>query len=103
MSKHTPGPWSPHGAEVIGTENTPKGKGFLIVAKAGTWVEVSGTVSVHVSSDIAFANARLIAAAPDLLVALERMMKSANSVPYAQWTPDMHQADAAIRKAKGEA
>lgn len=46
-------------------------------------------------------DARLIAAAPDLLAACEALARSFDAVAYAAWTPEMHAAVAAIAKAKG--
>ena len=44
----------------------------------------------------------LIAAAPDLLEALEGLTKGFDGVAYSAWTSEMHAAVAAIAKAKGE-
>lgn len=47
------------------------------------------------------ANARLIAAAPDLLDALDRL-RNAEKAPREEWLAALLNADAAIAKAKGE-
>jgi len=100
MSKHTPGPWStccldrcPH--HVYGSNhdevicdllhNEPNCYGYD---------KYSGIVTI----DQRQANARLIAAAPDLLEALENLENDDNSIPSHAW--DMMQS--AIAKAKGE-
>jgi hypothetical protein len=69
MSKHTPGPWKAQPREF------PEGQWFL----EGQWEVVStckterliAEAAPHIDSDSEEANARLIAAAPELLEALE--------------------------------
>lgn len=73
MSEHTPGPWhadvdSDHGDYVIWTE---RGK-FL--ANVGTGEEAGEDRAECLAFDVAKANARLIAAAPELLEALEAVV-----------------------------
>jgi hypothetical protein len=59
--------------------------------------DAEGVVAYAVGSDD---DARLIAAAPDLLAALEEMLSALPS--YAGWPPDfINQARAAIARAKG--
>jgi hypothetical protein len=99
MSKHTSGPWSaccldrcphhvfgPNGDEIICdlNHNEPDAYGYD---------EYNGIVTI----DQRQANARLIAAAPDLLEALENLENDDNSIPSYAW--DMVQS--AIAKAKG--
>jgi hypothetical protein len=105
-TKHTPGPWS----DVKHTFD----------ADANHW-----TVEVHANSGFIFdlvreceeedeynehiANARLIAAAPELLDALETLLEefvNRMDVDYpgerlAQFQPEVKKAEAALRKAKG--
>jgi hypothetical protein len=84
MSKHTPGPWrseewSIHSGEI--------GINFLTVAKCS---EVSGIwKKVYIDHDEVTANARLIAAAPELLEAIKAM------VPY--FCPDETADDCKIK------
>ncbi len=69
MSKHTPGPWVAKGAEVWGT-NAMR----FNLTTGGT--PMIASVCKHEDADRPFpyeANARLIAAAPDLLEALKRI------------------------------
>ena len=96
MNKHTPGPWHVQGDH---------GK---------LWIETSGNddtiAEVHrraakgsvYSCKEASANAKLIAAAPDLLEALEDSLTALNIV-YPNGSPVLNAAYAAIAKARGEA
>lgn len=96
MTKHTPGPWTMHprfddGAEV---------RAIAPVA----WCSVASTVGSSGSQSIdaaeARANARLIAAAPDLLRALERLERLSGSAMMTD-DPAREGARAAVAKAKG--
>ena len=91
MSKHTPGPWKV--GQYLGSPSSycvhmdagDKGRGIDVVeAVAGT------------SAEERLANARLIAAAPDLLLALLQMIDG-YKIPSVR-----NQARAAIAKAIGE-
>lgn len=100
MSKHTPGPWR-------FSDNTKwwKTNPFSVtVPKKG----VHGTAVANIparatiSMEEAQANARLIAAAPDLLAALNAMLTHMG-LDEDEWTkPTFDQARAAIAKATGE-
>ncbi len=85
-TKHTPGPWEVFDTICIGVMSTPR---ECDVAHC------SGHDSGR-SRDEELANARLIAAAPDLLTALERILSYDDQVEGAE------AARAAIAKAKGE-
>ena len=66
-TKHTPGPWT-----VTANE---KGPGYHVSAFEASWAQM---VTVHASPsrlDEANANASLIASAPDLLAALEAVLR----------------------------
>lgn len=82
MSKHTPGPWSQHG-------HFP----CLIVGSAGSLVARSDTTDFERDRSVENeANARLIAAAPELLEAAKAYLaKKTGRAPL----------DAAIAKAEG--
>lgn len=87
--KYTPGPWEVDGPRIYSTTKT-------LVA----------TVGLFRSLETASANARLIAAAPDLLAALESLLEWAADVhdPMKQSRINysgMDAARAAIAKAKG--
>lgn len=100
MSKHTPGPWAYTKSVNFGHES------FNIHQEDGApytpYMSDVGTTELGEDMEIQEANARLIAAAPDLLAALENLLdsqsKAACDVLDAQNT-----ARAAIRAAKGEA
>lgn len=89
--KHTPGPWKTY------HENGSMGSG-------GHWgVETGGgepcfpakTICIIAQGDSARANAMLIASAPNLLAALQRLMADIHD------TDAIHAAQEAIRKATG--
>ena len=91
---HTPGPWVVH--YVARTGGT---------TAALIWSDEYGTIVPEVSGD---ANAQLIAAAPDLLEALEGLTDSVEvldglaEVDRARIVQSRETARAAIRKARGE-
>lgn len=101
-SKHTPGPWM---AEEV---KTSIGRAFRINDKPGqdfdnvatiydshTWDNKKGPVQHE-------ANARLIASAPELLVALEELLAAAEE-DGGELNDPIEKAKAAISKAKGVA
>ena len=71
MTEHTPGPWTvDDGINVVHRYTTPeRGPGY----------EVAGIAKVTYAAARTEANAYLIAAAPDLLAALEAMLRSTNT------------------------
>lgn len=102
MAKHTPGPWELDGVEVYPV-NGHRACDAICELSAGQ------------SDDLFEANARLIAAAPELLEALERLLEAYSSqmrsdydYPGDPWTAegrhddDALQAICTIAKAKGE-
>lgn len=94
MSRHTPGPWTAEG-----WNNTT-----VNAADGSTITAAPGGVRGAKISEIQ-ANARLIAAAPDLLAALELFLAQYH-VPgsaYREARPEIQAALAAISKAKGGA
>ena len=87
-TKHTPGPWAYH--------NTPTP--FIHVAAGGLPICQIYTSTAHGQSmGEQFANARLIAAAPDLLEALQMLLEFPNTGPATS------AAREAITKATGAA
>jgi len=96
QTRHTPGPWDVHGdhATLVGPRN---GKQMLAEAKHGHIVtECALTIGE------AQANARLIAAAPELLEALKAMLNGGIDTGLT-WEETCNQAAAAIAKAEGNA
>lgn len=85
MSKHTPGPWKWTGQAVT----VPSGQRLLVNG-------VSLPLGNHADSEEADANARLIAAAPDLLEALKGVVAVAD-----RKTDEFDRARAAIANATG--
>ncbi len=95
MTMHTPGPWT------AGNDGYIYSAGDIVADSTfGCLPQIEGD---H--------NARLIAAAPDLLAALEGIInlhgKACNGLPFSEnetqeWTNAHYVARAAIRKAKGE-
>jgi hypothetical protein len=94
--KHTPGPWYVHGPTIVGGIDCcdiPYGVAHVLNPYAGT-VGASERVT---------ANARLIAAAPDMLASLEDLIKAVeNFVPLAEEWPELAMARTAITKATTE-
>jgi len=86
MSKHTPGPWR--------YDYAPGYCGELLAA--------NGTTLAEFVTEPSEANARLIAAAPDLLEALETWLEQYSSEEYED-CPEVVQTRAAIAKATGQA
>ncbi len=95
-TQHTPGPWEISADKYANFKNAVFGPDELKVADCGS-SRLTGEVE---------ANARLIAAAPELLEALERAadeLKRAQNSNGSQWLVDEEaKARAAIAKAKGE-
>jgi hypothetical protein len=94
MSKHTPGPWQARGSTVLAKSRIGTNCTDADVAVYG-----APLVCESIRSD---ANARLIAAAPDLLEALRSLELSAD-LPAMFNDPVRVKARAAIAKAEGSA
>lgn len=90
MSEHTPGPW---------TAMTTRGRECQIIEQQ------PGTLGVVIAKADTEANAHLIAAAPDLLAALQGMTDAFGGVPRADYRENnrrcVEAARAAIAKATG--
>jgi len=107
MTKHTPGPWTMHPRF---DDLTLKNDGAEVRALLApvAWCSVASTHGASGSQSIdaaeARANARLIAAAPDLLEALEKLYRAVSDVTSS--VEDLgygeELARAAIAKAKGD-
>ncbi len=97
MSNHTPGPWM-FECEDVGTY----GSHFWLESEAGEEIicqSENAHQGVLAKGEDFVANARLIAAAPELLEALEGLL---NALPSATSHPAIKKARAALAKAKGE-
>lgn len=92
MSKHTPGPWKASGFADVGL--THPGASFRIIWSPSESMDVAYAAPTASPADEA-----LLAAAPELLAALERIMRRAADCVCSE----CEQAHAAIKKAKGEA
>lgn len=89
MGEHTPGPWTVTKAEVGYNFREVVAPGFGVVCEVGDW-------SAHNE-----ANARLIAAAPDLLAALKAAVAELDEKTYGEdLCFDHDQMRAAIAKAE---
>jgi hypothetical protein len=96
MSKHTPGPWHLDFDEAI--ESTYVS---ISAAKHKSLAEVVWRFATEEQSPNLEANAHLIAAAPELLEALERLVANLNEGDFISNTR-IDEARAALAKAKGE-
>mgnify|MGYP001013498869 CR=1 FL=1 len=94
--RHTPGPWKVV-PRLSGSENH---RGYQIVAKPKAWT-IAEAIPVDHDGIEGGANARLIAAAPELLQALQNLVSDIDDgTVYGQ---RLAQAHAAIAKATGAA
>lgn len=103
MNKHTPGPWYapplPASGTDLGIMHLPQNKAPVLVALVVIDEDDPQTDDEHA------ANARLIAAAPDLLAACDRLMVAweERGVSTAHdWADAVSMARAAIAKATGQ-
>lgn len=99
-SKHTPGPWRVHPYEInVG----PYNKGRDVGPAGRSVAQVIGEFENPTPGGEAEANARLIAAAPDLLEALRDLLDTSqpNQAHYNEEADDIarHRARAAIKRA----
>lgn len=100
MSRHTPGPWSIDSGVYLDNKEVGVSNGFRRLA----------IVNAGAGEREAIANAHLIAAAPELLAALEGLFEHCAMIhKYGGEISNAREADhaqelglAAIRKAKGE-
>jgi len=100
-TKHTPGPWTLSARPTYQSEND-KAFWFRDVVNEPRTVRIARVSGV--GEDRAMANARLIAAAPDLLEACEVLLKAAPELwgdDIEKWPRLMDRVEAAIAKAEG--
>jgi hypothetical protein len=86
MSKHTPGPWHTAGEQGVQIRSAKDQIAKVWTMRGNEWK----------------ANARLIAAAPELLEALKEIVDAADGAGWEQLDPSFKKARAAIAKATGE-
>jgi hypothetical protein len=103
--KHTPGPWITRWDGLVGIK-VPSSRGRMMFHDIAWTVLPKRDSEGHIigyeeQKEIREANARLIAASPELLAALESLMDDAEDTGEFSY-PAMSQARAAIAKAKGE-
>lgn len=103
---HTPGPWKAvEGVGYVFTEGEPYGRGVMHVAQVRGWGHLTGrgggcAFDEDKAIAIQEANARLIAAAPDLLAACREFVRKCD-VGEARSVRSYTQMSAAIQKAEG--
>lgn len=97
-AKHTPGPWVADFGEAFHIR--PSEGGTLAQV---TFLKGRGGLGGRRNADECAANARLIAAAPDLLEALELWRDRISGPTEMSMQTLLHMTDAAIAKARGEA
>ena len=95
-TQHTPGPWAADKYGVI------TGGEYLCTTIAETPVVAWRSAGQKKQSDQAMSNSRLIAAAPDLLAALDMMLATRRNADSDAGLMAEDQARAAIAKARGE-
>jgi hypothetical protein len=108
MTAHIPGPWQyrtlPH--DDWGTVHASNGP-IVAHALSGSWDVIDYDAHRTAGTDPYEANARLIAAAPDLLAALKRLLATINPGNADEHAVGcncvIHEARAAIAKATGAA
>jgi len=95
-AKHTPGPWK---AEGFGIWSCVNGENRRVACTE--YDKGEGAYKVRTEAE-AVANARLIAAAPELVKALENLVEDCCKPQHLQEISVLEAARAALRKARGE-
>ena len=99
---YTPGPWQRKGRTVYALTEDKKGR---IVNRFDAQISPGGSISMYDSEETQLANARLIAAAPELLEALEtlygKLVMSSRDGSSRITEEDGQMAEQAIMKARG--
>lgn len=100
MSAHTPGPWLANSYSVTNDEIIISATNGDRIARALPYGEFSD------NPDAQYANAKLIAAAPDLLQAVKALtwaLERGEHCPTDEWNAALDLANAAVKKAGGAA
>lgn len=108
MRKHTPEPWVARKAEGLPGRKLEANQAWAVTTEDGDLRIATGPSWDDEFSGESWANARLIAAAPELLEALRIAEEALNhirctsrTVPWDQTGPAVQKARAAIAKAEG--
>lgn len=101
-NEHTPGPWAYDGAGRVDAVHFRKPTGNMVDDGSGMKEYIGGLVALPYSCEAGTmeANARLIAAAPELLAACEKAVQWLDG--WASAEPYVSELRAAIAKATGE-
>lgn len=102
MAGHTPGPWSASNGALIRVVKSDRGRPTVICG-----VHKQGRFGGKTDGGCPVANARLIAAAPDLYEACKAFMRAQsaprdNDTEIALWDEAIVAIEAAIAKAEGQ-
>jgi len=102
-TKHTPGPWKPEQQDARLCVRGCESLHMVYVERSNPSHNVGGTVKHVIAENCEPEDARLIAAAPDLLSALDYIVNDAKPGEDARLTVNgYNRACAAIAKARGE-
>ena len=102
-ANHTPGPWIVEASSVSNSVKIVEDK-FRGYEIGSVWSHnpMSSGAQYIPLADVAEANARLIAAAPEFLEALEALCKIQEDGDVVSWADEWDKARSAIAKARGE-
>ena len=93
---HTPGPWATY-------YDHPSCPTIAYIRPVGKPIHDEIATAYAVNDDVARADVRLLAAAPELLDAVRGLIRHIGTAAMYQDVPEFSAARAAIRKATGEA
>lgn len=102
MNKHTPGPWDVLNSKKEEWYGRPLDYWTVTAKDRDLWICASPEWDPEHDEE-STANARLIAAAPELLEALQKIVAAADGEGWSQLDATLANARAAIAKARGEA
>ena len=105
MNKHTPGPWKHWGYQVqVETKNIVEYHGLNMpeVIPVGTAFKQTRGAKTVPDQDACYANARLMAAAPEMLETLENLLDALRHSDVDDYDAAYGAAENAVNKAIGE-